>query len=43
LPALEQLSAAVQVDFKNAGGHVGFAARSDPFWLEHRIIRFLDL
>ena len=47
LPKAEELSATVQLEVANAGGHVGFVAGYKPwqpkYWLEDRIVEFLSL
>lgn len=42
LPDTTKLNAPIQTAISPSGGHVGFASASDRYWLEHRIIRFLD-
>lgn len=41
LPGAHHMSSEVQIDLSESGGHVGFASAHDPFWLEHRILRFI--
>lgn len=41
LPSAAALNNNIHVDWHAGGGHVGFVSRHDPWWLEHRIIRFI--
>lgn len=42
LPLSAQLPDCVQIQQCDNGGHVGFVSSSQKYWLEHRIVRFLD-
>lgn len=46
IPREEELSESVQLELSDYGGHVGFISGGTPwspaFWLEHRILSFLD-
>lgn len=42
LPLEHTLNNNIHVDISGQGGHVGFISRHDRYWLEHRIIRFIE-
>jgi len=42
LPEPGELPDCVQYEYLPAGGHVGFVERSDPLWLERRLLRFIE-
>lgn len=42
LPDGRQLGEPLRLDLNERGGHVGFAAAADRFWLENRIVAFVN-
>ncbi|MEX2131316.1 MAG: alpha/beta fold hydrolase [Pseudohongiellaceae bacterium] len=42
LPTGPGLNNNIHVEISGQGGHVGFISRHDRYWLEHRIIRFIE-
>jgi predicted alpha/beta-fold hydrolase len=41
LPRADQLNNNIHVELCAAGGHVGFISRTERYWLENRILRFI--
>jgi predicted alpha/beta-fold hydrolase len=43
IPDARSLPEQIQLEVMSAGGHVGFAAAGQSCWLEHRILRYIEL